>query len=1056
MTHAGNAHAEVSDVRFVVGRDAELGELTDVYRSSLSGRVRIGLISGEPGIGKSTILDRLAELAQADGALAVRGACYEDTQHVPFVPFIEALRAAGSPEADRLAQDLSRPAGDSLVVPGSAREPRPPALAPELDVRRGLFDRAADAIADAAAARPMVALFDDLHWIDEASAHLLRHLARAIRASPITIYAAYRDTDVDSGHPIEGVIREFVRLGAVRRVALRRLPPDATREIVEHHLGAVTGSVSRDVVETIHRESEGVPFFTRELTVHLREEGLLYRDSAGVWQVRDAASLFVPQSVRGVVGRRLARLSTASRGTLVMAAVIGTEFEFELLTELARANGQIGVDALLAGLDEAVEHRLVEPVTRLGPLGGADFRFTHQQIRDVLYAGLNPIRRRMLHLALAGILERRGATTGAANASRLALHYAEGQDAPHAARYALTAARAFARMHAVEEAIHQYRTVLEIGDVIPEPVVLPDGAVATRLTVLLELEPLLAEAGRPAEHAQALADLLDASKQSSDAATRLTALHRAVAAAVRAGDRERARQCAHDARRIAAAHGMDDIGVTLDLVQAETMRTLGDPSNLTLPREQLRRAESLLLAALKRLRDAGETEQEALLLQELGVVRWALADGDREARSRARETIIQALERFRAAGDRKGEITALIALAYRRSVADDATTVDGSYVSFLEEIRTLRSSEHALARGGTRTRLHALTLLSIHVFCRSTGWYETALERGTQAARLAHDLRDRRVYVVALLGLAETECLIGRSDEAMSYLERANELLRVEADAPWAAAQHDAYLRIHAMVAALREDLDAALAATLRRLDAATGDGQTARIIDAETDLSELLSRVETRYADAEAAARHVLKRTASLGGGITWDIRAELTLGKIALARGTLEVATGHAIAATARLEARDLPQLTLRIQAQLFRARAFEAAGLIEEARGAAVNAMESVRRIERRMRDQALLADYTSRNPLRAAVLETTARLNVTAPEPDRGRRSNPGGLTDREVEILRLVAVGKTNRMIADELFISEKTVARHLTNVFTKIDTHSRTQAAAWAYRHDVV
>jgi DNA-binding NarL/FixJ family response regulator len=62
----------------------------------------------------------------------------------------------------------------------------------------------------------------------------------------------------------------------------------------------------------------------------------------------------------------------------------------------------------------------------------------------------------------------------------------------------------------------------------------------------------------------------------------------------------------------------------------------------------------------------------------------------------------------------------------------------------------------------------------------------------------------------------------------------------------------------------------------------------------------------------------------------------------------------------------------------------------------------------------------------------------------------------GLTPRELQVLRLVAAGKSNRSIATDLFLSEKTVARHMSNIFSKLGLSSRAAATAYAYEHDLV
>jgi DNA-binding CsgD family transcriptional regulator len=418
---------------------------------------------------------------------------------------------------------------------------------------------------------------------------------------------------------------------------------------------------------------------------------------------------------------------------------------------------------------------------------------------------------------------------------------------------------------------------------------------------------------------------------------------------------------------------------------------------------------------------------------------------------------MEALDGFRACGDRKGEITALIALAYRRKVAPSGSVgpIEESYVSFLEEIRRLRSSEHALVRESERPRLATLTLLSIHLFCRVNGWYEVALQRGQQALAHATAISDHRLMLVARLGLSETERVLGRAAQAIEHARYAEALLEWNGRHAVKASRRGAVLEALAGAYAIGGLREQAVAAARERLDLALSRNQAPLVADAAAGLAETLWVVGASPDDVEVAARLTLDRSRGLPGSITWDVRAELVLARLALQRGEAGVALGHAIAADAHLELRDSPILWLRAAVPLVRGLALDALGQRSDARLAFERAAQIIRRCVERIADASLRQAYVSGNLLAVEVFAAARRHGiVTAAESD-ARTSGTCGLTAREIEVLRLVAAGRTNRDIADTLYISEKTVARHLTNIYTKLGTETRTQAAAWAYKAGV-
>ncbi|MEZ4570827.1 MAG: ATP-binding protein [Thermomicrobiales bacterium] len=250
--------------RSLIGRGEEFGVLQDAYRASLEGDTHIVFVSGEPGIGKTHLLDHFVTWSSNEGALTLRGNCYEDAAMAPYVPFVEALRplATGAPDAGPGETGLAAalPSAGSPPVP---REYGVPSTRQNGDERLRLFDAVARWFIDLANDQPVVLLLDDLHWADEPTALLLRYVARVVRAAPLLIVGAYRDTDLDTRQPFEGVLRDLQRERIAFRLALRRLDLEKTSAIVSELLAVDLDEISPAFLSTIQHESEGVPFLSR-------------------------------------------------------------------------------------------------------------------------------------------------------------------------------------------------------------------------------------------------------------------------------------------------------------------------------------------------------------------------------------------------------------------------------------------------------------------------------------------------------------------------------------------------------------------------------------------------------------------------------------------------------------------------------------------------------------------------------------------------------------------------------------------------------------------------
>jgi DNA-binding CsgD family transcriptional regulator len=1041
------------------GRTREAAELQASVDAARAGQLRVVLVSGELGIGKTRLLDHTAARAAREGVLVLRGSSYEDTVATSYTPFSELLGdllrlrpASVDALAEPGARRLLAP-----IVPGidsSSAEPQPGHLSATEQVQQ-LLDAVGRLLVAVAAREPLLLVLDDMHWADAPSCRLLRQLVRALRLSPAAIAVAYRDTDLEPDAPFQQLLVDLSRERATRRVQLRRLDRAGTQAVLEALLDEPQGRLPPVVADSIHRDSEGVPFFIEELVLQLREDGQLVRDHGGVWQLLAITAGSVPTSIRGVIGQRLGRLTAEARDLLALAAVIGRDFDLDVLARAADARNLATPAEAAELVEQALARRLLVERPALGTqAAGRPLGFAHEQIREVLYQGLSPIRRRALHQTVGEALEA-GHQFDPAWAGRIASHFMRGDDLERAARYAVAAGSHAANVHAFAEAVQHYDDALDVLDLLPDAALpaLPQ----RRFDILLQRDRMLEATGDTSRRLRGNADLMRVARATGNRQCELQAHLSAARLLVDLGRTDEARAQARTALELGRVEPGERVDALLALAETHTGRRVGEPSHLFGAAADLHAARDALEGAYRLAVEVRDERAAALIAQELGVVGSALAAADPAVDAdTARGWLMRALEGFRLAGDRKGEVTALIALAYRRTVpsSDEAVTARDSYVSFLEEIRRLRATEHRLVRSSERPRMEALALLSIHLFARTNGWYEVALDRGTRALGWAQEARDERVALMARIGLSETERLLGRVARALEHAERAAAILRPGDGDARLSSQRDAVLQALAAAHLAAGSHDQGLRWARERVALAQAGGARATLADATTALAESLEIAGVRD-EARSVADQTLRLVLELPGDISWDIRAELVLARDSLRRQDERLALGHATAARSRLVQRDLPLVWLATGAALAHGLALEAGGYADDARAAVADALALVRRSAERITDRALRDNYLRQGFLSREVLDAAARIGldtITGATPGVAAPSG-GGLTARETEVLRLVAAGMTNREISDTLFISEKTVARHLTNIFTKLDTQSRTQAAAWAFRN---
>jgi tetratricopeptide (TPR) repeat protein len=382
-----------SPERVFVGREHELADLIGSLGEALAAHGRLVLLSGEPGIGKSRLADELSSHARDRGVRVLWGRCWEVGGAPAYWPWVQALRAyLRSTAADLVLEQMGTGAAVIAQMLPEIRDlfpdvPPPPSVDPE-SARFQLFDSTATFITDAAGANPLLLILEDLHAADTPSLLLLRFLASQLSDSPILVIGTYRDVELSPDHPLSETISELSRQPVTRRIALRGLGEDEVARFVE----AVAGTgVERSLATALYRQTNGNPLFLGESV------RLLVAGGAGDVEKALSTRMVVPVGVRDVIARRVAELSEACRGALVLASVLGAEFAIEPVRRL----GELSAEELLEMLDEAVRAGLLAEV----PAVLGRFRFSHALVREALYDALTPSRRIRLHRLTAEILE---------------------------------------------------------------------------------------------------------------------------------------------------------------------------------------------------------------------------------------------------------------------------------------------------------------------------------------------------------------------------------------------------------------------------------------------------------------------------------------------------------------------------------------------------------------------------------------------------------------------------------------------------------------------------
>jgi DNA-binding CsgD family transcriptional regulator/tetratricopeptide (TPR) repeat protein len=979
----------------LVGRVEELRLLEAARRRAANGAPAVVLVGGEAGVGKTRLVAELAARCAADGTRVLVGGCVPvGDGALPYAPIVEALRV--------LVAEVGVAAVRGLVGPSWPELAR---LLPALGEpdRIGLSDQAAQArlfelllglFGRLSEQGPLVLVVEDLHWADRSTRDLLAFLVRNLLRERVLLVVTYRN-DEPGPERLGPYLAELDRGGPVQRLELPRLDHAETGAQLVGILGAASAA---ELVDAVFARSEGNPFFTEELLAAVR-----------------AGSGELPATLRDLLRGRVQGLPEPAQHVLKVVAVAGRQVPHLLLASVAGL-----ADRQLDGaLRAAVASQLL--VTRPGQDG---YEVRHALLRDVIDAGLLPGERARLHAGLAHALSEQPQVTGVSPAvatAELAVHWDAAGEPARALPARSQAGLAAERAHAFPEAHDHYERALELWEWVSEPgrpagldrvdlldhtaqAAIATGAVGRAIELVEEAVGRVDPADEPVRTAVLLARLGDHRRVAGNETGALAAYHEAERLMAGAPpSTERARVLASHARTLALMwrseeaipHCEESIGVARAVgARAEEAHALSTLGMCMDDLGELDRAAALQREARRIAEEVGDAEGIMRTYVNLNHV-LAMAGREREALEDAREGYLRACR-----------------LGLERGV--------GSAVAGALAVSLL-----AIGRWDECAQFTAEALVpdSAFAFGLHAWWGLLLTRRGDFAAAREQLERAKRLsppasHEPAWRGLAELAIWEGRDNEAHQVLAEWQHWC-AEVDPEGVLPQ----LSLPRYGLALRLEADRAEQAAARR--------SLEHVAEAQSQAASVAAELD-RLAAAQAP-----------------QIRSPHATCELLLAQAELSRLEGRSDPHRWQATVAAREQLEHRFDAAYARFRLAEA--LL--ASGVARSQVESA------LRPAHHTAVALSAAPLRREIelLAQRGRLRLEEPvdEAAMPKASSPAaslGLTQREAEVLALVAEGRTNRQIGQALFITPKTASVHVSRILAKLGVVGRGEAAAIAHR----
>jgi predicted ATPase/DNA-binding winged helix-turn-helix (wHTH) protein len=461
-----------ADLRPVVGRQGEVEWLRERWMWALAGRRQFGVLSGEAGIGKTTVVDLFVASLPTTPAVGVgRGQCvdtYGDGE--PYRPLLEALGQLGqSPHGAALRRVLQRYAPTWLVhLPALLGDDERERLHRQLQgaTPARMLRELAEALEALTMTLPLVLVLEDLHWSDVATVNGLTYLAQRRDAARLLLLGTYRPADVVvRAHPLRGVLQELRGRGLCDELALELLGPE---EVAAYVAARLDGEATAALAVRLYHQSEGNALFMVHVLEHLVEQGVV-KQEGGQWTLRDPhpAASSVPDALQLLITKRFEMLAQDAQRVLEVASLAGDMFA----TAVVAAGLEVPVaqvDAICDTLGQ--QHAFLEPAGLEewpdGTLSGC-YRFQHALDRQVLSERLGELQRLQVHRRIGERLAQSYGPQTPTIATQLALHFAHGRLSHRAVQYLHQAGEQAMHLKRYHEARRRFEAARQRFEVRP-------------------------------------------------------------------------------------------------------------------------------------------------------------------------------------------------------------------------------------------------------------------------------------------------------------------------------------------------------------------------------------------------------------------------------------------------------------------------------------------------------------------------------------------------------------------------------------------------------------
>ena len=453
----------------VVARETEATLLTGAYKRAAAGDGRVVvLVSGDAGVGKTTLVAEAARRTAREGACVLLGRCQEDVS-ASYSPFAEALHHYVSHAPEHLLRTHVETHGGDItsMVPALGQRlgtvPAPTRADPDTE-RYLLYEAVTELLRAASTLQPVVLVLDDLQWSDSQSLRLLRHVVTTVESARLLVLGTFRETELSPSNPLRDLLGALQREPNIHRMELEGFDDSGVLAFMEAAAGQHLEEAATDLAHALRLETEGNPFFVGEVLRSLMETGAIYQDDDGRWTAaKEMSEMVPPSSVREVISARVRRLGAQASQVLFLAAVIGRDFDFHLLDAVT----DLGQAEVLDILDGATSAALVHEV----PDVPGRYSFSHALTQHTLYRSLPAVRRALAHRQVAEAIEASVGPTPERRVGELAHHWLNSSQPANATKaigYARLAGEAALDALAPDDAVRYFSQALDLADTVPE------------------------------------------------------------------------------------------------------------------------------------------------------------------------------------------------------------------------------------------------------------------------------------------------------------------------------------------------------------------------------------------------------------------------------------------------------------------------------------------------------------------------------------------------------------------------------------------------------------